>query len=78
MAMLAPRTKKTNTAQKLDQVLEAKLPMSQKMMTETWSLARNLRKLIPADKIAATMIPDRIRLLEENPMMPVLLAFEDE
>ena len=49
------------------QVLEPKLPINQNIMTETCSSAIYFNKLIPADKIAATMIPERIRLLEDNP-----------
>jgi hypothetical protein len=48
-------------------VLDAKLPISQKIMIETCSSAIYFKKLMPADRIAATMIPDRIRLLEEYP-----------
>ena len=40
--------------------------MSQKMMTETCSSAMYFMKLMPADRIAATMMPERIRLLEEK------------
>ncbi len=54
------RVKKTST-----QVFDPKLPINQKIMMETCSSATYLMKLIPADKMAATMIPERIRLLEE-------------
>ena len=64
MAIKNPKNKKTVTISTLAQVLEAKLPMSQKIITDTCSLAMNFKKLIPAERIAATMIPDRIRLLE--------------
>ncbi len=36
-------------------------------MTETCSSAIYFRKLIPAVRIDATMIPDNMRLLEETP-----------
>ena len=49
------------------QVFEPKLPINQKMMTETCSSAMYFSKLIPADKIAATMIPESIKLFEEKP-----------
>ena len=49
------------------QVFDPKLPINQKMMTATCSSATYFRKLIPADKIAATMMPERIRLFEESP-----------
>ncbi len=48
-------------------VFEAKLPINQKIITETCSLAINFKKLIPAERIAATIIPDKIRLLDESP-----------
>ena len=49
------------------QLLEAKLPISQKMMTATCSSATYFRKLMPAERIEATMMPERIRLLEDSP-----------
>ncbi len=52
---------------KSNHVFEAKLPMSQKIITETCSLAINFKKLMPADRIAPTIIPDKIRLLDDNP-----------
>ena len=52
------------------QVREAKLPISQKIMTPTCSSARYFRKLIPADRIAATIMPDRTRLVDDNPPLP--------
>lgn len=48
-------------------VFETKLPISQKMIIETCSSATYFKKLIPADKMAATIIPERIRLFEEKP-----------
>ncbi len=59
---------------KLAQVLDAKLPISQKIITETCSLAMNFKKLIPAERMAATIIPDKIRLLDESPA----IGFFDE
>ena len=47
--------------------LAAKLPMSQKIITETRSSAAYFKKLNPAESIAATIIPERIRLLDEYP-----------
>ena len=49
------------------QVFDPKLPINQKMMTATCSSATYFKKLIPADKMAATMIPERIRLFDESP-----------
>src|SRR5210317_1413094 len=49
------------------QVFEPKLPINQKMMTATCSSATYFKKLMPADKMAATIMPDRIRLFEESP-----------
>ena len=60
--MTNPRVKNTSV-----HVLEPKLPINQKMMTDTCSSAIYFKKLMPADKIAATIIPDRIRLLDEIP-----------
>ena len=54
-----PKVKATSS-----QVRELKLPRSQKIITLTCSSATYLMKLIPADRIVATMIPDRMRLLE--------------
>ena len=48
------------------QVLEPKLPISQKIMTATCSSATYFKKLMPADKMAATMMPDNIKLFEDN------------
>ena len=50
------------------QVLELKLPISQKIITATCSSATYFRKLMPADKMAATIIPDKIRLFEDSPL----------
>lgn len=72
MDMKSPITRKVKTTIKLDQVFDAKLPISQKIITETCSLAMNFRKLIPAERIEATMIPDKIRLLEESPAIGFL------
>jgi hypothetical protein len=44
------------------QVFEPKLPINQKMMTATCSSATYFKKLMPADKMAATIMPERIRL----------------
>ena len=49
--------------------MEPKLPISQKMITLTCSSTMYLIKLTPADRMAETMIPDRIRLLEESPAL---------
>ena len=46
------------------QVAPARLPMSQKMMMPTCSSARNLRKPMAADRMALTITPARIRLVE--------------
>ncbi len=62
-----PRHKNEDVIKTSAHVLEAKLPISQKMIIETCSSATCFKKLIPADKMAATMIPERIRLLEEKP-----------
>lgn len=43
-----------------------RLPISQKIMTPTCSLAKYLIKPIPADKIAETMTPARIKVLDES------------
>jgi len=60
-----PAKTQTQLKETSAQVLEAKLPINQKMMMETCSSAMYLRKLIPADKMAATIIPDSIKLLED-------------
>ena len=52
------------------QVAPAKLPMSQNIMTATCSSARYLQKLIPADKIAETMIPERIKCVDDRVFPP--------
>ncbi len=49
------------------QVLDPKLPINQKMITATCSSAIYFKKLMPADNMAATMIPERIKLVEETP-----------
>ena len=67
-----PIVKKLETAIASIHVFDAKLPMSQKMITETCSSAMYFKKLIPADKIAAIIIPDKIKLFEEK-FEPVLL-----
>lgn len=72
--MQNPINRQTWTAITWDQVREAKLPISQKIITETCSFAINFKKLIPADNIAATIIPDKIKLLDDNPPIGV----EDE
>ncbi len=45
-------------------------PMSQKMMMLTCSSARNLRKPMAAERMAATITPERIRLDEESRWSP--------
>ena len=49
------------------QVLDPKLPMSQKIITATCSSAIYFKKLMPAESMAATMMPDKIKLFEETP-----------
>jgi len=76
------RAKKTDTTSPIetnkkvkktsDQILEPKLPISQKIIIETCSSATYLIKLIPADKIAATIKPDNIKLVED------ILPLEDD
>jgi len=46
-------------------VLEPKLPINQNIIIETCSSAIYFIKLMPADNIAATIIPDNIRLWED-------------
>ena len=74
IAIKNPIIRKIRTAEKSSHVLDAKLSISQNIMTETCSLAMNFKKLIPAESMAATMIPDRIRLLDES----VRLGFFEE
>jgi hypothetical protein len=62
-----PRHKNKDVIKTSAHVLEAKLPISQKIIIETCSSATYFKKLIPADKIAATIIPERIRLLDDKP-----------
>jgi len=47
------------------QVFEPKLPINQKIIMETCSSATYFKKLIPADNIAATIMPDNMRLWED-------------
>ena len=51
-------------------VAALKLPMSQNIIKETCSSAIYLMKLMPADKIAETIIPDKMRLFDEIPPLP--------
>ncbi|GAB6160880.1 hypothetical protein JCM12298_00390 [Desulfothermus naphthae] len=55
----------------LAHVDDAKLPKSQNTITETLSWARYLQKLIPAESIAETITPDKIKLFEEIPPLEV-------
>ncbi len=57
-------------------VFEAKLPISQNIITETCSSAMYFKKLIPAESIAATIIPDKIRLLDERVTAEFLPEYE--
>jgi len=41
--------------------------MSQNIMTDTCSSATNFKKLMPADNMEETMIPDNIKLLDDKP-----------
>jgi len=52
---------------KSNHVFEAKLPSNQEIITDTCSLEINFKKLIPAERIAPTIIPDKIKLLDDNP-----------
>ena len=61
-----PIVKKLETARTSIHVFDAKLPMSQKIITETCSSAMYFKKLMPADNIAAIIMPDKIRLFEEK------------
>jgi len=72
MEIKNPAIRKIMMVATLSHVLEAKLPISQKMMTDTCSLAMNFKKLIPAERMAATITPDKIRLLEERPAIGFL------
>ena len=67
-----PIVKKLETTMASIHVFDAKLPISQKIITETCSSAIYFKKLMPADKIAAIIIPDKIRLFEEK-FKPALL-----
>lgn len=66
MAVTKPPPRKSSVSTTSNQVLEAKLPMSQKIITATCSSAVYLRKLIPAERMAPTIMPERIRVLEER------------
>lgn len=64
--VINPAARKTRIRHASNHVLDAKLPMSQKIIMETCSSAVYFKKLIPAERMAPTMIPDNIRLLEES------------
>jgi len=71
-AMANPAPTTATTMPTSVQVLEAKLPINQKMMMPTSSPAIYLMKLTPADRMAATMMPERIRLAEDrSPLLAV-------
>ena len=67
MVMKNPTPTRAQVIDTSAQVRETKLPINQKMITATCSSARYLMKLSPAARIAATMMPERIRLLDEIP-----------
>ncbi len=70
--IMKPATRKISIRHVSNHVLDAKLPISQKIMTETCSSAEYFKKLIPAESMAPTMIPDKIRLLEDSLPMDFL------
>jgi hypothetical protein len=66
MALIVKVTKSETVRNKTPfHVLDAKLPISQKIIIATCSSARYFKKLMPAERIAPTMTPERISVWAE-------------